>query len=344
MFMRRITFFILLFLCVVLGPRLAFAASSFEPAFKTLGVWDEKNEIRIDLNIWYPTYSRPSPSNYAPWTLRVVRYGRAAKGRFPLLLLSHDTTATRFSYHETAAELAKSGFVVVAPAHKNDNLNNIAHPFSLQQLTERSAELINALQIALTHDAINKSVDPERVGIVGFGMGASAALLLGNAKPTKQGWDNYCKNASSSAQYCGQWAKNRIQKMIDALPLKQNFGTKQVQAIAAIAPSYGMLFDKAALQDFSAKLLLMEAEQDSVNLKPWNTGFLLDNFPKDPDFVHIEGVDTADLMSVCPQELRKSLAELCGQAPAKKRIAAHKVLNNELIKFFLKTLGQVQTP
>ncbi len=341
---RYILFYSMLCLCLLYNARPAFAATSFEPAFKTLGVWDKDSQVRMDLNIWYPTYSRPSPANYAPWTLNVVRYGRSAKGRFPLLLLSHDTTATRFSYHETAAELAKSGFVVVAPAHKNDNLNNISHPFSLRQLTERATELSAALHIALTHEAIRETVDPERVGVLGFGTGASVALLLGNAKPTGDGWKNYCANASSDALYCEPGVRERIQIMVDALPLKQNFRIKQVQAIAAVAPSLGMLFDKQALSSFSAELLLVEAGQDSVNLKPWNTDFLHDNFPEESQFMRIDGVDLPDLMSACPPVLRKGLAEICGQASPGVRMEAHKKLNSELIRFFLSALGHVRKP
>ncbi len=332
------------FLCVffisLLAFKPSFAATSFEPAFKTLGIFDDA--VRIDVNIWYPTYSRPSPSNYAPWTLRVVRYGRSAEGRFPLLLLSHDTGATRFSYHETAAQLARSGFVVIAPDHKNDNLTHITHPFTLKQLTERVQELQAALDIALNHEAIKNSVDPERIGIIGFGMGASAALLLGNAKPTGTGWANYCAETRHATLYCGRWVRERIQNMVNALPLKENLSQEKIKAVAAVSPSVNMLFSQDALMNFAPDLLLIEAGADSVNKRPWTTASLQDMFLKPIQFVHIEGVDTPDLMSACPPDLRQNLPELCGNAPPKLRREAHQVLNAALIQFFLDTLGRVR--
>ncbi len=339
--MRYFIIFYISFLCLC-ASSIGFAATSFEPAFKTLGVWDDKTKIRIDVNIWYPTYSRPSPSNYAPWTLNVVRYGRSAKGRFPLLLLSHDTGATRFSYHETAAELAKSGFVVVAPDHKNDNLNHISYPFTIKQLTERAAELHSALDIALNHEAIRDSVDPNRVGIVGFGMGASAALLLGNAVPTPTGWLNYCAETRGASLYCNAWVRERIQQMANALPLQNHFASAHIKSVAAVAPSLSMFFTQDALSNFSAELLLVEAGADSVNLKPWNTEAMRSKFSNTTQFVRIDGADTTDFMAACPPELRQGVPELCGKATASLRREIHQTLNAELIKFFLNTLGHVR--
>ncbi len=309
-----------------------------------MGIWDSATQVRVDVNIWYPTFSRPSPANYAPWTLHVVRYGRSAEGRFPLILLSHDTGATRFSYHETAAVLAKSGFVVMAPDHKNDNLNNIAHPFTVEQLVERVQELRATLNIALTHEAISNSVDPERIGVLGFGMGASAALLLGNAIPTSTGWKNYCEETRGASMYCGRWARERIQAMANALPFKQNLAQEQVKAVVAVSPSLNMFFDYDALVNFRSEVLLIEAGEDSVNKKPWSTSELQDKFFQEIEFVSIEGVDTPDLMSACPPDTRQNLPELCGNASPSLRRKAHQELNTALIQFFLDTLGYIRKP
>ncbi len=339
----RYVFLLGIFILSLLSiPHTSIAASSFQPAFKTLGIWDADAEMRVDVNVWYPTYSRPSPASYAPWTLNVVRYGRSAKGRFPLIILSHDTTATRFSYHETAAILAQSGFVVVAPAHKNDNVNHIPYPFSLRQLTERATELHFALDVALNHKDVRDSVDPERIGILGFGMGASAAFVLGGAKPTGTGWKEYCKNADSKTLYCEPWVSKRIQELVEALPLKKDYSKNNIKAIAAVAPSLSMLFAKDSLQGVASQILLVEAAQDGLNLAPWNTKSLLKNFPQKPNFVRIENVDTADLMSACPPQLRLNIPELCGQVSAPLRIEAHKELNFALTQFFLSTLGLIQ--
>ncbi len=336
--------FFCVFLLSILLATPSFAAVSFQPAFKTLGVWDSKTKVRVDVNIWYPTHSRPSPSNYAPWTLHVVRYGRSAEGRFPLILLSHDTGATRFSHHETAAELAKSGFVVIAPDHKNDNLNHISHPFTIKQLTGRVQELRAALNIGLSNEAISKSVDSERVGVLGFGMGASAALLLGNATLTPTGWDNYCTQVRNTSLYCGKWARERIQTMANALPLNENLAEEHIKSVVAVSPSLNMFFDNDALINFSPDLLLIEAAKDSVNNEPWTTQAMQEKFFQETNFARIEGVDTPDLMSACPPDTRQSLPELCGDASSAVRRKAHQELNTAIIKFFLETLGRIRNP
>ncbi len=332
-----IIFACLFFVCA--SAIVAKAAASFEPAFKTLGIFNEHTGQRIDLNIWYPTYSRPTPTSYNPWTLTVVPYGRAAKGRFPAIILSHDTVATRFSYHESAASLARSGFVVIAPQHRADNQDAMSHIFSVEQLLYRVDDIRFAIDTVLTHTAIKDSIDETRLGIIGFGTGGTAALLLGGALPQGDGWASYCEQAPPSSPYCNAWGKGRMQKMAEQFPLHASLEDPRISAVVAVAPNYPMFFDKAALQSFLLPLLLIEAEYDSLNLAPWNVGVLVNNFPREITFERIARVDSLDLMSACPPRLQRDLPELCGAAPLPVRQRARAQFESRVQHFLLDHLG-----
>ena len=121
--MRVITTIALLVL--LLFTPSANAADNYMVGFRTLGQSAPDTGLRLAVNVWYPSVRPPRDLNYAPWEISASRAGKAVDGRFPLLLLSHDTAGTRFSYHDTAAWLASLGFVVVAPNHPGDNMDNM---------------------------------------------------------------------------------------------------------------------------------------------------------------------------------------------------------------------------
>ncbi len=321
----------------------AYGNATFEPGFKTVGIYVASSGQRLDVNIWYPSPSRPSPTSYSPWLLDVVPYGRAVKGRFPTLVISHDTVATRFSYHETAALLAKSGFVVLMPQHPHDNQGSMPHIFTVEQLTRRVEDIRLTLDTALEHADIKDSIDPMRIGVVGFGTGGTAALLMGGATLDPTGWKHYCDQVPLSSAYCNSWGRGRMQKMASQLPLKQSIADPRVKAVAAISPNYPMFFSAQAMQDFSLPLLLMEAENDSLNRTPWNVARLMEHVPGELHFRSIENVDVHDLMSPCPPELQRDIPDLCGTANTDVRLSAHTELNISLQRFFLDTIGSVST-
>ena len=113
------------FAALLLLSSVAQAADTYLVGFRTLGQWSQTANLRLDVNVWYPSVRPPRDLNYAPWEISASRAGKAVEGRFPLLLLSHDTAGTRFSYHDTAAWLASLGFVVAAPNHTADNMDNM---------------------------------------------------------------------------------------------------------------------------------------------------------------------------------------------------------------------------
>ena len=171
----------------------ALADNGYSPGFRTLGFWQQESGIRVDVNVWYPSVRAPRSLSYAPWTIRGARNGKPVPGRFPLILLSHPSSGTRFSFHDTAAALAARGFVVAAPTHPRDCMENMDHLFLWEQLKDRALELSATMDLLLADKDIGPSIDPKRIGVLGYGSGATAALLLGGALPDCSGWMDYCR-------------------------------------------------------------------------------------------------------------------------------------------------------
>lgn len=344
--MAKRIFLLLSSLLPVLGLCLAFStgavAAQFEtlhPGIKTIGIWLPDANVRLNVNVWYPSVRKATLVNYNPWKIIAARNGKEAVGRFPLLLLSHDSSGERFSHHSLAALLARSGFVVVAPTHHGDNTNNMQNLFSLQQLTQRVAQLKTTLDTVLQHPETMHSIDPDRIGILGFGTGGTAALLMGGALLSKDGWADYCAKAGSADSYCAPWAAGRMNTLVQGLPLKASLADQRIKAVAAIAPAYGMLFTKQSLQYFYPPLLLVRAENDSVNRSPWHVDALRGLFAKVPQFYVLPGADAASLTAPCPPAFQRDLPEQCNSVSPAERTTIHSHLERVVSKFFLQILG-----
>ncbi len=335
---RRILILLLLLLAAAL-PTAGRAAESFHPGFKILGVWIPEKNLRLDINVWYPSIRMPFEVNYSPWRFQAARYGKEVPGRFPLLLLSHDSPGTRFSYHETAAYLARSGFVVAAPTHDGDNMDDMSKLFTLDQLTDRVRQLEATLDTVLSHPDIASSIDPNRVGIVGFGAGATAALLMGGALLDGGGWPAYCARAGKADAYCNEWAEPRMTRMVAALPLKASLADVRIKAVAAVAPGYGMLFSRDSMRYFYPPLLLIRADDDTINRTPLHADAILAALFRPSQFETLGNADGTALMSECPPELQQDLPELCGSISPEVRRRIHARLDTLLARFFLRILG-----
>lgn len=329
-------------LALLLFTSAANAADTYMVGFKTLGQWSPETGLRLDVNVWYPSIRPPRDLNYAPWEISASRAGKAVDGRFPLLLLSHDTAGTRFSYHDTAAWLASLGFVVAAPSHPGDNMDNMDNLLTWQQLENRAHELSGSIDLLLHDPEVEPSIDGSRIGVIGFGAGAAAALLLGGALPDCEGWTNYCTRTAPHDMYCNTWARERMQSLCKNLPLTRSLADTRVRAIAAVAPGFGMLFSRQSFHWFYPPLLLMAAPNDSLNNTSMHARRIFELMDKKPRWLSLPQADTGALMAPCPESLALELPELCRSVSPDTRVAIHKRMTEALGDFFLHYLGNAQ--
>ena len=124
-----------------------------------------------------------------------------------------------FPFHDTAAALAARGFVVAAPTHPRDCMANMDHLFLWEQLKNRALELSATMDLLLADKDIGPSIDPKRIGVLGYGSGATAALLLGGALPDCSGWMDYCRKAPLDDAYCYEQPRARMDSMCAHFPL-----------------------------------------------------------------------------------------------------------------------------
>lgn len=309
-------------------------AQTYQPGFRTIGVWEEDPPTRLDINIWYPTTRQPKELNYPPWVIAGALNAKPAEGRFPLLLLSHASPADRFAYYKLAARLAQEGFVVVSFTHRRDHMDNMDDMFTWPQLSDRIKEIEKAISVALADKELQGCIDGARMGLIGFGSGATVALLMGGALPTCSAWPDYCARAGALDPYCSPWARERMNTLCGKFPLTQSLADPSIKAIAAIAPGFGMIFDAGSFEHFHPPLLLVAAGNDSFNRAWLHCQPIARQVGDKARFLNLPEADAGALISPCPQALAEELPELCLSLDQAQKDKIQARLVETLLAFF----------
>mgnify|MGYP005768653105 FL=1 len=337
---RRFLFFLLTFLTLICP---AYAAP-LQPGFKTLGIWEPAQNIRLDFAVWYPSRSTPFQVNYGDWSFSAARGRAPVEGKHPLILLSHDSAGSRFSLHELASQLARNGFVVMAFTHPGDNVDEMGTLFMPAQVTGRAKQLTQALDIALANPETGPLIDPDRIGVLGVGPGGTAAMLIAGARLDAAGWPIYCAGKEENADpYCTPWARQRMGAFSTAPNLSAPYRDRRVRAAAAVSPSYAMMFTPASLSRIRIPVLLLRAEKTPLYTLQ-HAERLLSAMPQPPQLGILPDADTATLMSSCGENLNQTLPEMCLAVAPSRRKAVQEKMAAESIAFFLKHLGTPNPP
>lgn len=127
--------------------------------------------------------------------------------RFPLLIISHASGLTRYSYHTLAELLVKQGYIVAVPMHSEDNAHNMRIFYSAKSFYQRAKQCSLAIDILLQDKTFSQFVDNTKISYMGFGSGGAAGLLLTGAELTADRWQTYCDGyENNNAENNNLWA------------------------------------------------------------------------------------------------------------------------------------------
>ena len=285
-------------------PQGALALGQREPlhtaGFRSMPLWDEERNFHLEVGIWYPSHRQEVQLNIQDWTLSVAPNAKEAPGSFPLVLISHDAGGGMFSYADTAADLARQGFVVVAPTHGLDNFADSSGIFTAGQILNRPKELAFILT-ALRGTGSLSFIDYERLGVLGAGSGAATALSFAGATPDFKAYRDYCANAGAAEPYCSSIAQDHMGEISALPPSAFDFPRPRICALALAAPACGMFFTREGLAAVRQPVLIFTPKTDSINNAVAHSELLKRNLPLPPAVIRLDKEDSTDLLTPCAE-------------------------------------------
>ncbi len=108
---------------VFLGAFLALLAGSLRAGTGLTEVPGVEGDNPV--TVFYPSQAADAPLKRGPFTLRVAYQGAPAKGNGRLVVLSHGSGGSAWTYADLARALVEAGFVVAVPLHRGDNYGDI---------------------------------------------------------------------------------------------------------------------------------------------------------------------------------------------------------------------------
>lgn len=236
----------------------------------------------IDVTIWYPARpgTRERPEVIGPADRPFFRVASVAsdavpaKGRRPVILLSHGFGGSAQIMGWLGAGLARAGYIVVSVDHPGNSDGDITDVGSIAWW-ERPRDMIAALHAVTRDQVFGPLIDDGRVGAAGFSIGGMTALALAGARIDPLNFDRFCL-AYPEDGVCQKPAERKDQPDISRADGVRLLGLADAQAHAgentalpglkaafAIAPPAQQLaFD--SLATIKLPVVIMTGDHDEV--------------------------------------------------------------------------------
>lgn len=194
--------------------------------------------------LWYPSKGVPGPHRYDGGLASTLAVdGPIAAGRFPLVLFSHGfggcSTQTAFF----TEELARRGYVVVAPDHRDAVVCHVAPPtrpvnarpeqplrspdlWSASTYADRRDDLEVAIDDLFRTPDIARHLDASRIAVTGHSLGGYTALGISGAWPAWR--DRRIVAAVVFSPYAFPFLKNSGDLKGVGVPVLYEGGTRDV--------------------------------------------------------------------------------------------------------------------
>lgn len=274
--------------------------------------------------------------------------------RRPLVLLSHGSGSRGIGMAWIATELAKAGFFVAAPDHPGTTSGD-STPEDTPKIWERTDDLSTIITALSTDAQWSKAIDVNRIGVLGFSQGGSAALELAGARADLDAYVQYCVDYSTSMDCTwfsggrGYHNNQRIDvppldlRSVDKVRFEQSNRDPRLRAAVLVDPGLEVAFQKESLKAIAIPLSFINL--GSVGQIP--VSVLSDQLAKDVPGATYAQVDDANHFSFLPlckddaAAFLKSVGEIdpiCEPAGSRDRADIHRELAALIVGAFDRSL------
>lgn len=303
------------------------------------------------VTVFYPSDSQAKPLQRGPFTVSVAVEGAPRKGNGRLIVISHGSGGSAWTYTDLAAMLVETGFTVAAPLHKGDNFRDTSDigPVSWRR---RPAEVSRAIDAVGMDARFKPLLQLDRVGVFGMSAGGHAALTFAGGRWSPAMMSRHCTAhvgddfpacAGLATQLDGG-ALDGMKKSLTAWLLAWRFSDARwvthedarVKAVVAAVP-YAADFDMASFTTPRVPLGLAISGQDRWLAPKYHAGAVLDACKPCEVVADLPGGGHGAYLSPLPPALSGRAAALLNDPPGfdRKQVAE---ANRRIVAFFRKHL------
>jgi predicted dienelactone hydrolase len=317
-------------------------AQDFNVGELTRNYFDKTRNRQVDAEIWYPTFeidSMHQKRTELPFKLPpTIRNAKTIDKSFPLIIISHGTGGNRFSLAWLAIELAKSGFIVMAPDHWGNTFDNKI-PEYFVRYWDRPIDISFLLTSVLADKSINLTIDKERIGLMGFSFGGYTTLAIAgadvNCKLIKENAKTKVGKKEFTVPELGDLRNLIYELNCDEIPA--TFKDDRFKVFVAMAPALGLgMPDK--IQEIKEPVLIIGANNDQTT--PIKTNALkYHRIIPESKFSLLEGKTGHYIfLNEGNDELQKYAKKYYGDDKSVNRQLIHKQVTKEVLLFLKENL------
>jgi predicted dienelactone hydrolase len=303
------------------------------------------------VTVFYRTGAQAKPVQQGPFTVIAARDGAPARGNGRLIVLSHGSGGSAWTYTDLAYAMVEAGFTVAAPLHQGDNYRDTS-AIGPQSWRQRPAEVSRAIDAMGKDTRFAPLLKLDRVGVYGMSAGGHTALTLAGGRWSPAGMTRHCEaNIGEDFPACAGLATSLKGDVFDAVRkwmtlsvLAWRFSDgrwiahedARVKAVVAAVP-YAADFDMASLAAPRVPLGLAIAGQDKWLLPRYHVGAVRAACKPCEVVADLPTGGHGAYLSPLPPKLTGRIAELLGDPPGFDRKLLPEV-DRRIVAFFQRHL------
>jgi predicted dienelactone hydrolase len=144
------------------------------------------------VTVFYPSDAEAKSVQQGPFTVSAARDGAPAKGNGRLVVISHGSGGSAWTYTDLAFAMVGAGFTVAAPLHQGDNYRDMSG-IGPKSWRRRPAEVSRAIDAVGKDARLAPLLQLDRVGVYGMSAGGHAALTLAGGRWAPAGIRRHCE-------------------------------------------------------------------------------------------------------------------------------------------------------
>ena len=296
----------------------------------SISVTDEDQTRPLSLSLWYPGSGGTQEDVGSNAVFTGVIAGRDAmvsEDGLPVVFVSHGgLRSAEDSGAWLTAGLARAGYLAVEinaprPANAAAAVNEIWH---------RPDDISRAVDAILSDPVWSEHIDRDRISVVGFALGGTAALGLAGGNLDSQSYILSCDEPAQGPDCSWYQSQNVALGAVDQIELAKPRRDTRISSVVAISPEYSAVFS-GGLSSVEAPTLVVALGHD--NALPSVTQTALFTQAPFPDASVFDGFQTCTPAG--PEILADDGGDpaLCGTS-TEARQQAHDAMLNKITGFF----------